>query len=91
MLRKPELSSSYAHFQVPLWFNKLDMKGYLKNVYDVDVVHVRSSVSYGKRARKAIGNGGVKGKEIREKSIKSMTVQLVKPFDWPEEVTDFTE
>lgn len=91
MIRKPELGRYYAHFRVPLWFNKLDMKGYLKNVYNVDVIHVRSSVSHAKRSTQSIGGGAVQGRAIREKSKKSMTVQLVDPFDWPTETKDFTE
>ncbi len=90
-IRTPTLGPFFAAFQVPLWLNKLDMKSYLKNVYNVDVVHVRSYVTHGKKDNKPARRPGSQGKAFRQPSKKRMTVQLVDPFDWPEETKDFTE
>lgn len=67
-----------AQFHAPLWFSKLDMKHYLKEVYNVDVVHVRSQIKFGrfKRDRRT-------RRLLREAVQKFMIVQLVKPFKWP--------
>lgn len=73
----------YAQFEVPLWFSKLDLKGYLKQVYNVDVVHIRSYTTPAIVARKTPGNPYTYGAMYRLKSKKRMTVQLVEPFEWP--------
>jgi Ribosomal protein L23 len=91
LIRTPRLGPHYAHFQVPLWFNKLDMKSYLKNVYDVDIVHVRSSVTWGKKDHRQAYRPGGTGDAFRHASKKRMTVQLAEPFEWPEEVKNFEE
>lgn len=91
MIRRPDLSPFYATFQVPLWFNKLDMKSYLKSAYDVDVVHVRSYIrQFGVANRPSYTKKSV-GKWFRPQSEKRMKVQLVDAFEWPKEITDFTE
>ena len=90
-IRTPRLGPYYAHFQVPLWFNKLDMKSYLTNVYDVDTVHIRSYVTHGKKSHREARRAGSSGPAYRMKSKKRMTVQLVEPFEWPKEVEDFSE
>lgn len=71
----------YAKFKVPLWFSKLDMKGYLKQAYNVDSVHVRSWVAGGSVYRSTGGQS--RGHAKRTERIKLMNVQLVKPFRWP--------
>lgn len=92
LIRTPHLPPRFASFWVPLWFNKIDMKDYLLRVYDVEVVHIRSSVHQQKVYREQILERGGKipnrGRLIRPMSKKKMTVQLVEPFVWPEEVTD---
>ena len=90
-IRTPTLGPYYACFQVPLWFNKLDMKSYLKNVYSTDVIHVRSYVTHGRKDNRKAARPGGAGPAFRQPSKKRMTVQLVEPFEWPEEVKDFTE
>jgi large subunit ribosomal protein L23 len=66
------------------------MKAYLKCVYDVDSLHVRSTVIQHKVER--IGQTSLYsyGRLARPKSTKKMTVQLAKPFVWPEEITDLS-
>lgn len=73
----------YAQFEVPLWFSKLDLKSYLKQVYNVDVVHIRSYTTPALVARRTPGNPYTYGSMYRKKSKKRMTVQLVEPFEWP--------
>lgn len=73
----------YAQFEVPLWFSKLDLKGYLKQLYNVDVVHIRSYTTPAIVVRKQPGNPYTYGPMYRKKSKKRMTVQLVEPFEWP--------
>jgi large subunit ribosomal protein L23 len=90
-MRTPHLPPKYAAFDVPLWFNKLDMKSFLKEAYNVETIHIRSTVIQGKVKRRPGGNPKSQGPLYREPSTKKMTVELVEPFTWPEEVTDFSE
>ena len=92
--RTPHLAPKYASFDVPLRFNKLDMRSYLKSLYNVDVIHVRSTVKQQKVVREQHGrlsssNGG-QGRLRRPKSQKIMTVELLEPFVWPEEIKDLS-
>lgn len=92
LLRTPHLPPKYASFYVPLWFNKFDMKDFLSRVYNVSVLHVRSYVEQQPVSREmSLGSGpeGGRGRLKRPTSKKKMTVELEKPFVWPEEVTDF--
>ena len=91
LLRTPHLSPYYAVFQVPLRFNKLDMKSYLKELYDVDVVHIRSYTRQPKLERKESPRPNTVGGLYRPKSQKRMTAQLVDPFVWPKEIEDLTQ
>ena len=86
--RTPHLSPHYAAFIVPLWFSKLDLKSYLKELYKVDVLHIRSWVMPGHKGRHPTLNPRSQGEGYRTKSTKKMTVQLVEPFVWPAEITD---
>ena len=90
-IRTPQHGPFYAHFEVPIWFNKLDMKSYLKNVYSVEVVHIRSYVTHGKKDHHSAHRPGSEGPAFRQPRKKRMTVQLVEPFQWPEEPKDFSE
>jgi large subunit ribosomal protein L23 len=93
-MRTPHLPPKYASFWVPLWFNKLDFKNYLKNVYNVDVLHIRSYVQQQKvqREERLVGkfNTQQQGKLYRPQARKKMTVELVDPFVYPEEVKDLS-
>ncbi len=84
-MRTPNLAPRYAAFDVPLHFNKLDLKAYLKQVYDVDVLHIRSAVFQEKVDRKDGRNVYSQGQQFRPQSKKKMTVLLAKPFVYPEE------
>ncbi|RMZ75667.1 hypothetical protein DV737_g5168, partial [Chaetothyriales sp. CBS 132003] len=88
LTRTPHNPPSFATFYVPLWFSKLDLRSYLQNLYGVAVVSIRSFVTPSKiqadmrRGRRFLD---------RAPSKKKMTVQLVEPFIWPDEVSDFAE
>lgn len=83
MRRQTKYGPYYAQFEVPLWFSKLDLRGYLKQAYNVDVVHIRSYTLPAKVMRKPAKGPYSQGSLYRQKSKKRMTVQLVEPFEWP--------
>ncbi|KAJ5697674.1 54S ribosomal protein [Penicillium malachiteum] len=83
LARTPFLSPRYAQFHVPLNFNKLDMRDYLKNLYNVNVIKIRSYVEQQPITR-ITRDGRSLGKWRRPKSTKRMTVELREPFVWPE-------
>ena len=90
-MRTPHLGPRHAAFDVPLHFNKLDMRSYLKNVYNVDVLHVRSSITQGKiHNLQGLSRHGAP-RRVRNQSEKKMTVLLAKPFVYPEEIKDLSE
>lgn len=94
LIRTPDRAPKYASFWVPLWFNKLDFKSYLKNVYNVDVLHVRSYVQQQavRRSERQLGTAinGQNGKLFRPQARKKMIVELVDPFVYPDEEEDLT-
>lgn len=83
MRRQTIYGPYYAQFEVPLWFSKLDLKGYLKQVYNVDVVHIRSYTTPALVMRKPPSSPYAQGPLYRAESEKRMLVQLVEPFEWP--------
>ncbi|KAF2238971.1 hypothetical protein EV356DRAFT_225183 [Viridothelium virens] len=83
LLRTPHLPPTFASFITPLNTNKLDIRDYLFHVYGVTCVRVRSYIQQ-QRVR-----GGKRRKWYRPRATKRMTVQMDKPFVWPEEPTDF--
>ncbi|KAJ5620415.1 hypothetical protein N7510_004399, partial [Penicillium lagena] len=89
LVRTPNLSPQYAQFRVPLSFNKLDLRDYLKNVYGVGVRSIRSYVEM-QPVTRVTRDGKGRGPIRRPKSEKRMTVELVEPFVWPEEPKDLT-
>ncbi|QSS55359.1 mitochondrial 54S ribosomal protein YmL41 [Histoplasma capsulatum var. duboisii H88] len=89
LIRTPFLPPRYASFWVPLTFNKLDIKDYLKQAYGVDVLKVRSYVEQQRITReKPCGKEGY-GKWRRPMARKKMTVEMTEPFVWPEEPEDY--
>lgn len=95
LMRTPHLPPKYASFEVPLWFNKLDMKSYLSSAYNVQVIHIRSTVLQSKVENDRDGGRGNtkgmgQGRLRRPMAKKKMTVELVEPFVWPDEIKDFT-
>ncbi|KAJ9604396.1 mitochondrial 54S ribosomal protein YmL41 [Cladophialophora chaetospira] len=85
LMRTPHLGARYAAFDVPRHFNKLDLKAYLKDVYDVDVLHIRSAVFQHKVDRLEGRDMYSQGPAFRPPSTKKMTCLLAKPFVYPEE------
>lgn len=83
MRRNPYLGPYYAQFNVPMEMSKLDLKSYLKELYNVDVVHIRSNVLGGGISRRPGANPYSQGTKYRMPFVKRMTVQLVEAFDWP--------
>jgi large subunit ribosomal protein L23 len=89
-MRTSHLGPRYAVFSVPLHFNKLDMRDYLKSVYNVDVLHVRSTIIQAKINTKRTLSKTSNGYYVRSASQKKMTVLLAKPFVYPEEIKDLS-
>lgn len=87
--RTNHLGPNYASFIVPLWFSKFDLRDYLYNVYKVTV---RPSIrSYVKQTRVRQGKNPDDPRPQpqrwhRPRSIKHMTVELERPFVWPDEM-----
>ena len=72
------------------------MKSYLSSVYKVKVLHIRSTVVQQKveRERGDLSRGAgstAQGRLKRPMSKKKMTVELVEPFVWPEEIKDLSQ
>ncbi|EPE08668.1 mitochondrial ribosomal protein [Ophiostoma piceae UAMH 11346] len=91
---KKIFSPYFATFQVPLRFNKFDLRDYLHNVYSVEVRNVRSWITpQAPRRRYADKSGDPidtkfvaafgRGPWYRPQPIKRMMVELVKPFAYP--------
>ncbi|KAF9772032.1 hypothetical protein IL306_010295 [Fusarium sp. DS 682] len=85
-LRKEYLPPNEATFQVPLRFTKFDLRDYLWNLYNVEVTKVRS---YVKQQPLTQRNSQLRS-WYRPKPLKVMTVELAKPFQWPELPKDKT-
>ncbi|KAI1244433.1 hypothetical protein MGN70_014305 [Eutypa lata] len=77
---------NFATFKVPLTFNKLDLRDYLRHAYDVATLGVRSQLRQQRPRRSRLRGGRV----YRPPPIKTMTVELAKPFVWPEAPEDKT-
>jgi large subunit ribosomal protein L23 len=82
-LRKDYLRPHEACFQVPLRFTKFDLRDYLWNLYNVEVTKVRSYVKERPLTQRRHSQG-----MYRPKPLKMMTVELSKPFQWPEAPTE---
>jgi large subunit ribosomal protein L23 len=83
LLRTDYLGPRYASFAVPLHFNKLHLKAYLKDIYNVDVLHIRSVVKQEKVQRQEGRDPYSQGPLVRPQSTKKMTCLLAKPFVYP--------
>ncbi|KAI5286146.1 hypothetical protein KEM52_002124 [Ascosphaera acerosa] len=84
LVRTPFMPPRYATFQVPLEFNKLDLKDYLRNAYGVETLKIRSYVEQQKPTRELRFDLPGHGPLRRPKSKKRMMVELAEPFVWPE-------
>ncbi|KAL7760377.1 hypothetical protein ACKLNR_010467 [Fusarium oxysporum f. sp. zingiberi] len=85
-LRKDHLPPNEATFQVPLRFTKFDLRDYLWNLYNVEVIKVRSYV----KQQPLTQRNSHSRSWYRPKPLKVMTVELAKPFQWPELPEDKT-
>jgi len=88
LMRTPHLPPDVAQFVVPLSINKLDLRDYLHNAYNIEVLNVRSFITQQRIERHK--PGFQTSRYYRPKSIKKMTVQLLKPFLYPEEPQDLS-
>jgi large subunit ribosomal protein L23 len=98
LLRTPHRPPTEATFEVPLSFNKLDMRDYLYHAYNVRVRNIRSAVY--QFPIQLYKQKTINGREIpwqvygsgayRPPSIKKMFVELEKPFVWPQDPVDLS-
>ncbi|GME24931.1 Lipase GDSL [Neofusicoccum parvum] len=92
LLRTPFLPPTFAKFLVPLHFNKLDLRDYLWHAYGVRCTNIRSFVQQQKmRQDDHSRKRPMPRRWYRGPAIKKMTVEMDKPFVWPEEPEDWTE
>ncbi|KAM6481067.1 hypothetical protein HDV62DRAFT_364817 [Trichoderma sp. SZMC 28011] len=84
MLRKEHLPPNEACFKVPLRFTKFDLRDYLWNLYSVEVTAVRSYVKQQPLTQRSTSSRSW----YRPQPQKIMTVELAKPFQWPEVPAD---
>ncbi|KAI9376351.1 hypothetical protein BJX61DRAFT_490342 [Aspergillus egyptiacus] len=89
LVRTPFLPPRYATFYVPLNFNKLDLRSYLKRLYGVGVIRIRSYVEQQKVTR-LHPDGRSYGRLRRPRSKKRMTAELREPFVWPDPPKDMS-
>ncbi|KAI4127296.1 MAG: hypothetical protein LQ347_004664 [Umbilicaria vellea] len=90
LMRTPNLPATMASFIVPLRLNKLDLKDYLYHAYQLPVLSVRSYVQQQKvRQDKPDKLLPAQRRWYRPRAIKKMTVEMERPFVWPDEPTDF--
>ncbi|KAI1437144.1 hypothetical protein GGR50DRAFT_114977 [Xylaria sp. CBS 124048] len=75
---RPNQPPTFARFKVPLRFNKFDMRDYLLHVYRTPVLGVRSHIR-----QQPIRRSKIRARIFRPKPIKTMIVELTKPFVWP--------
>ncbi|KAI9888975.1 MAG: hypothetical protein M1814_006092 [Vezdaea aestivalis] len=93
-IRSPFLPPKFASFWVPLTFNKLDMRDYMFHLYGVRALSVRSFVQQTPAGfqvdNKKKGMMRLPAKFWhRRRAKKKMTIEMDKPFIWPEPPTDF--
>ncbi|KAB8342932.1 hypothetical protein FH972_022529 [Carpinus fangiana] len=81
--RTPNLPAKWANFTVPLSFNKLDIRDYLWHLYGVRILSVRSYVVPSAITSKPSPLPG-KRRTYRPLNKKRMTVELARPFVWPD-------
>ncbi|KAF1965510.1 hypothetical protein BU23DRAFT_545830 [Bimuria novae-zelandiae CBS 107.79] len=86
LIRTPRLSPYHAKFRVPLNFSKFDLRDYLFHAYNVRVHSVRSLVK-----QLPVRDTTAQPRHwFRPESEKYMTVELERPFVWPEDPSDWT-
>lgn len=86
LLRTPHLSPYEAKFRVPLNFSKFDLRDYLFHCYNVRTVSIRSYI----KQQPVRGHRDGPREMIREEAEKFMTIEMDRPFVWPEEPENMT-
>jgi large subunit ribosomal protein L23 len=96
--RTPNQPANFASFTVPLWFSKLDLRDYLFHAYNVRINGVRSYVKLQRvtQGKPFMVDGNAYARPQykrwhRPPSIKKMTVELERPFVWPEVPLDMSD
>jgi large subunit ribosomal protein L23 len=85
------MPARFATFIVPLNLNKLDIKDYLYHAYNIQTRSIRSFVQQSKVRQDKPGAKIPKQKRwYRPRAIKKMTVEMTKPFVWPEVPEDLS-
>ncbi|KAF7544222.1 hypothetical protein G7046_g9830 [Stylonectria norvegica] len=79
-LRKEHLPPNEACFKVPIRFTKFDLRDYLWNLYNVECTKVRSYV----KQQPLTQRNSYSRSWYRPQGLKIMTVELAKPFQWPD-------
>ncbi|KAI9709566.1 MAG: hypothetical protein M1820_003326 [Bogoriella megaspora] len=91
LLRTPNLPPTHAAFITPLSFNKLDIRDYLFHAYGITCFRIRSYVHQHRvRQGKPRAVAPKRGQWFRPRATKRITVEMDKPFVWPDEPEDFT-
>ena len=85
---RPDAPANIAEFIVPLNLNKLDIRDYLFNLYNVRALGVRSYVQQQKMSMRPKATSR---QFYRPRAIKKMFVELESPFVWPKEPENFEE
>ncbi|KAI0996686.1 hypothetical protein K3495_g11496 [Podosphaera aphanis] len=83
LLNTPNSPPTFASFIVPLKFNKLDMRDYLWNMYNIRCLDVRSYIVQQKLQYDRPGAARPRREPYRPKAIKRMTIEMEKGFVWP--------
>ncbi|KAI9679411.1 MAG: hypothetical protein M1817_005433 [Caeruleum heppii] len=91
LLRTPFLPPVFASFLVPLNLNKLDLRDYLHHAYGLRTRSIRSYVQQQRVQQDKTGARRPSPRRwFRPRSIKRMTVEMDRPFVWPEAPDDFS-
>jgi large subunit ribosomal protein L23 len=83
-VRTPSLPPTWATFITPLSLNKLDIRDYLWHAYGVHSLRVRSYV-----VQRPVQRTSTR-RMFRGRGYKRMTVEMDKPFVWPDEPEDYS-
>ncbi|KAI9723930.1 MAG: hypothetical protein M1812_000648 [Candelaria pacifica] len=90
LLRTPFLPPTFASFIVPLNLTKIDVRDYIFHAYGVEVLTVRSFVHQQKvRQDKPNASRPQARKWFRPRAIKKMTIEMERPFVWPDEPDNY--
>ncbi|KAI9705410.1 MAG: hypothetical protein M1836_006165 [Candelina mexicana] len=90
LLRTPFLPPTFATFVVPLHLTKIDVRDYIYHAYGIKALNVRSFVQQQKvRQGKPSSLKPAARQWFRPRAIKKMTVEMERPFVWPDEPEDF--